>query len=62
MGLFSSLSSILEFDFTSKEEVTQARNDLEAMHKDGNIRDDQYESINALLEDKEEDLKEEEED
>lgn len=54
---FSSTAAILEYNFKTKGDVTQALGDLEAMYADGNISDYTYKSVKAYLEDKLEDLK-----
>ena len=61
MGMFSSLSSILDHDYRSDREVTQAQNDLEAMHGAESISDYQYESTSDFLEDVAEEFEKSEE-
>lgn len=49
---FGSTSVIMEYDFKTEGEVTQALGDLEAMYEDGNISEYLYKNVRAYLEDK----------
>lgn len=54
---FGSTSVIMEYNFTTEGEVTQALGDLKAMYDDRNISKYTYENVKAYLEDKLEELK-----
>lgn len=54
---FGSTAVIMEYNFTTEGEVTQALGDLKAMYEDGNISDYTYKNVKAYLEDKLEEVK-----